>query len=78
MAADARSLRGVAEPWLQRRLLLRRQSIQQPVDYPDWCKVVRKPESCRVAIVMKANRRVPCTNNIAPERLAMRGREGWN
>ncbi|KAJ1080741.1 hypothetical protein NDU88_000935 [Pleurodeles waltl] len=52
--------------------------IQQPVDYPDWCEVVRKPESCSVAIVMKANRRVPCTNNIARERLAMRGREGWN
>uniref|UniRef100_A0A8C9SC59 Si:ch1073-70f20.1 n=1 Tax=Scleropages formosus TaxID=113540 RepID=A0A8C9SC59_SCLFO len=32
----------------------------RPVDYPDWCEVVRKPESCNVAVVMRANHKLPC------------------
>ncbi|KAG9355298.1 hypothetical protein JZ751_000136 [Albula glossodonta] len=32
----------------------------QPVDYPDWCEVVRKPDSCNVAVVMRANHKLPC------------------
>ncbi|XP_036394570.1 prostate-associated microseminoprotein-like [Megalops cyprinoides] len=31
-----------------------------PVDYPDWCEVVRKPDSCNVVVVMRANRKLPC------------------
>ncbi|XP_057210118.1 prostate-associated microseminoprotein [Triplophysa rosa] len=33
---------------------------KQPVDYPPWCEVVRKPDSCTVAVVMKANHKLPC------------------
>uniref|UniRef100_S4RA51 Microseminoprotein, prostate associated n=1 Tax=Petromyzon marinus TaxID=7757 RepID=S4RA51_PETMA len=33
---------------------------QQPIDYPEWCTAVRRPGSCRVSVVMKANRRVSC------------------
>ncbi|XP_064204612.1 prostate-associated microseminoprotein isoform X2 [Anguilla rostrata] len=32
----------------------------QPVDYPDWCEVVRKPDSCNIAVVMRANHKLPC------------------
>ncbi|KAL4646693.1 Prostate-associated microseminoprotein-like [Arapaima gigas] len=35
-------------------------SSPQPFDYPDWCEVVRKPESCHVAVVMRANHKLPC------------------
>ncbi|XP_051948280.1 prostate-associated microseminoprotein [Xyrauchen texanus] len=33
---------------------------KQPVDYPPWCEVIRKPDSCTVAVVMKANHKLPC------------------
>ncbi|XP_049332300.1 prostate-associated microseminoprotein [Astyanax mexicanus] len=33
---------------------------KQPVDFPDWCEAIRKPGSCTVAVVMKANRKLPC------------------
>ncbi|XP_055074908.2 prostate-associated microseminoprotein [Misgurnus anguillicaudatus] len=33
---------------------------KQPVDYPPWCEAVRKPDSCTVAVVMKANHKLPC------------------
>ncbi|CAM4636945.1 unnamed protein product [Leuciscus chuanchicus] len=33
---------------------------KQPVDYPPWCEAVRKPNSCTVAVVMKANHKLPC------------------
>ncbi|KAK9957849.1 hypothetical protein ABG768_012053 [Culter alburnus] len=33
---------------------------RQPVDYPPWCEAVRKPDSCTVAVVMKANHKLPC------------------
>ncbi|KAL0985390.1 hypothetical protein UPYG_G00156280 [Umbra pygmaea] len=32
----------------------------QPLDYPDWCDVVRKPDSCTNLAVMKANHNLPC------------------
>ncbi|XP_048882054.1 prostate-associated microseminoprotein [Brienomyrus brachyistius] len=32
----------------------------QPVDYPDWCEVVQKPDSCTTAVVMRANHKLPC------------------
>ncbi|XP_030644473.1 prostate-associated microseminoprotein-like [Chanos chanos] len=32
----------------------------QLVDYPDWCEAIRKPDSCTVAVVMKANHKLPC------------------
>ncbi|XP_060725232.1 prostate-associated microseminoprotein [Tachysurus vachellii] len=32
----------------------------QPVDYPDWCEVIRKPDSCLSVVVMKANHKLPC------------------
>ncbi|KAG7282146.1 hypothetical protein CRUP_034893 [Coryphaenoides rupestris] len=35
-------------------------SGSQPVDYPDWCEVVRKPDSCTSVAVMKANNKLPC------------------
>ncbi|XP_076863838.1 prostate-associated microseminoprotein-like [Brachyhypopomus gauderio] len=33
---------------------------KQPVDFPDWCEAIRKPDSCTIAVVMKANRKLPC------------------
>ncbi|TRY96372.1 hypothetical protein DNTS_029309 [Danionella cerebrum] len=33
---------------------------KQPVDFPPWCEAVRKPDSCTVAVVMKANHKLPC------------------
>ncbi|XP_073678632.1 prostate-associated microseminoprotein [Garra rufa] len=33
---------------------------KQPVDYPPWCEAIRKPDSCTVAVVMKANHKLPC------------------
>ncbi len=35
-------------------------SGKQPVDYPPWCEAIRKPDSCTVAVVMKANHKLPC------------------
>ncbi|XP_070299920.1 prostate-associated microseminoprotein [Salvelinus sp. IW2-2015] len=32
----------------------------QPVHYPDWCDVIRKPDSCNLIAVMKANHKLPC------------------
>ncbi|KAK7886799.1 hypothetical protein WMY93_026420 [Mugilogobius chulae] len=32
----------------------------KPVDYPDWCEIIRKPDSCTSVAVMKANHRLPC------------------
>ncbi|XP_077060989.1 prostate-associated microseminoprotein-like [Siphateles boraxobius] len=32
----------------------------QPVDYPDWCEVIRKPDSCTGVTVMRANHKLPC------------------
>ncbi|KAK6326903.1 hypothetical protein J4Q44_G00025480 [Coregonus suidteri] len=32
----------------------------QPVDYPDWCDVIRKPDSCNTIAVMKDNHKLPC------------------
>uniref|UniRef100_A0A9J8D216 Si:ch1073-70f20.1 n=1 Tax=Cyprinus carpio carpio TaxID=630221 RepID=A0A9J8D216_CYPCA len=33
---------------------------KQPVDFPPWCEAIRKPDSCTVAVVMKANHKLPC------------------
>ena len=35
-------------------------SGSQPVDYPAWCEVVRKPDSCSSVAVMRANHKLPC------------------
>lgn len=35
-------------------------SNSQPVDYPDWCEVIRKPDSCTTVAVMRANHKLPC------------------
>uniref|UniRef100_A0A3B4BDW9 Uncharacterized protein n=1 Tax=Periophthalmus magnuspinnatus TaxID=409849 RepID=A0A3B4BDW9_9GOBI len=32
----------------------------KPVDYPDWCEIIRKPNTCTSVAVMKANRKLPC------------------
>ncbi|XP_062393766.1 prostate-associated microseminoprotein [Sardina pilchardus] len=32
----------------------------QPVDYPDWCEVIKKPDSCISVAVMRANHKLPC------------------
>ncbi|XP_028834019.1 prostate-associated microseminoprotein-like isoform X2 [Denticeps clupeoides] len=32
----------------------------QPVDYPDWCEIIRKPDSCISVAVMRANHKLPC------------------
>ncbi|XP_059422980.1 prostate-associated microseminoprotein-like isoform X2 [Carassius carassius] len=31
-----------------------------PVDYPEWCEVIRKPDSCTSVAVMRANHKLPC------------------
>ncbi|XP_028833624.1 prostate-associated microseminoprotein-like isoform X1 [Denticeps clupeoides] len=35
-------------------------SSSQPVDYPDWCEIIRKPDSCISVAVMRANHKLPC------------------
>lgn len=32
----------------------------KPVDYPDWCEVIRKPDSCTNVAVMRVNHKLPC------------------
>uniref|UniRef100_A0A3Q0RPW2 Uncharacterized protein n=1 Tax=Amphilophus citrinellus TaxID=61819 RepID=A0A3Q0RPW2_AMPCI len=32
----------------------------QPVDYPDWCELIRKPDSCTSVAVMRVNHKLPC------------------
>ncbi|KAM6994296.1 prostate-associated microseminoprotein-like [Tautogolabrus adspersus] len=32
----------------------------KPVDYPDWCEIIRKPDSCKSVAVMRVNRKLPC------------------
>nr|XP_019948392.1 PREDICTED: prostate-associated microseminoprotein-like [Paralichthys olivaceus]XP_019948393.1 PREDICTED: prostate-associated microseminoprotein-like [Paralichthys olivaceus] len=32
----------------------------KPVDYPDWCEIIRKPDSCTSVAVMRANHKLPC------------------
>ncbi|XP_051901664.1 prostate-associated microseminoprotein-like [Pristis pectinata] len=55
-------------------------SIQQPVDYPEWCQLVQRPESCRLELVMKANPGMPCIDNSAANPLhpgrARKGEKG--
>uniref|UniRef100_A0A8C6WRR1 Uncharacterized protein n=1 Tax=Neogobius melanostomus TaxID=47308 RepID=A0A8C6WRR1_9GOBI len=30
------------------------------VDYPDWCEIIRKPDTCTSVAVMRANHKLPC------------------
>ncbi|XP_067831938.1 prostate-associated microseminoprotein-like isoform X2 [Heptranchias perlo] len=46
-------------------------NVQQPVDYPEWCKVIQRPNSCHLAVVMKANRRIPCIGRTSMGRLQL-------
>uniref|UniRef100_A0A3Q3D879 Prostate-associated microseminoprotein-like n=1 Tax=Hippocampus comes TaxID=109280 RepID=A0A3Q3D879_HIPCM len=32
----------------------------KPVDYPEWCDIIRKPDSCTSVVVMRANHKLPC------------------
>ncbi|KAF7669737.1 hypothetical protein LDENG_00146980 [Lucifuga dentata] len=32
----------------------------KPVDYPDWCEIIRKPDSCTSIVVMRVNHKLPC------------------
>ncbi|XP_015461398.1 prostate-associated microseminoprotein isoform X2 [Astyanax mexicanus] len=32
----------------------------EPVDYPEWCEIIRKPDSCISVVVMRANHKLPC------------------
>uniref|UniRef100_A0A3Q3VZ89 Uncharacterized protein n=1 Tax=Mola mola TaxID=94237 RepID=A0A3Q3VZ89_MOLML len=32
----------------------------KPVDYPDWCEIIRKPNSCTSVAVMRVNHKLPC------------------
>uniref|UniRef100_A0A672J174 Uncharacterized protein n=1 Tax=Salarias fasciatus TaxID=181472 RepID=A0A672J174_SALFA len=32
----------------------------KPVDYPDWCEIIRKPDSCTSVAVMRVNHKLPC------------------
>ncbi|CDQ85711.1 unnamed protein product [Oncorhynchus mykiss] len=47
----------------------------QPVDYPDWYDVIRKPDSCNIIAVMKANQKLPCLWGRG--RLRPRARQSW-
>lgn len=35
-------------------------SGSKPVDYPDWCEIIRKPDSCTSVAVMRVNHKLPC------------------
>ncbi|XP_041843451.1 prostate-associated microseminoprotein [Melanotaenia boesemani] len=32
----------------------------KPVDYPDWCEIIRRPDSCTSVAVMRMNHKLPC------------------
>uniref|UniRef100_A0A4W4GKE9 Microseminoprotein, prostate associated 2 n=1 Tax=Electrophorus electricus TaxID=8005 RepID=A0A4W4GKE9_ELEEL len=48
---------------------------KQPVDFPDWCEAILKPDSCTIAVVMKANRKMPCL--FGRRQLRLRDRPAW-
>ncbi|KAK5892359.1 hypothetical protein CesoFtcFv8_012744 [Champsocephalus esox] len=48
----------------------------QPVDYPDWCEVIRKPDSCMSIAVMRVNHKLPCLWGRG--RLRPDARKPWN
>ncbi|XP_068178895.1 prostate-associated microseminoprotein [Antennarius striatus] len=31
-----------------------------PVDYPDWCEIILKPDTCTSVAVMRINHKLPC------------------
>ncbi|KAL6488609.1 hypothetical protein MHYP_G00023500 [Metynnis hypsauchen] len=41
----------------------------QPVDYPEWCEIIRKPDSCISVAVMRANHKLPCLTGNLPQRI---------
>ncbi|KAM4664785.1 prostate-associated microseminoprotein-like [Discoglossus pictus] len=50
----------------------------QPVDYPAWCEVIRRPDSCSLVVVMKANPRIPCGSTMPrPQRFQLRDQVTW-
>ncbi|MEE6522555.1 hypothetical protein FKM82_021151, partial [Ascaphus truei] len=51
----------------------------RPVDYPDWCEVIRRADSCSLVVVMKANPRIPCSGAIPHSGRFKLGDQGaWN
>ncbi|XP_061884965.1 prostate-associated microseminoprotein [Entelurus aequoreus] len=34
--------------------------VSKPVDYPHWCEIIHKPDTCTSIIVMRANHKLPC------------------
>uniref|UniRef100_A0A8C6LNT0 Si:ch1073-70f20.1 n=1 Tax=Nothobranchius furzeri TaxID=105023 RepID=A0A8C6LNT0_NOTFU len=34
--------------------------VSKPVDYPEWCEIIRKPDSCVSVAVMRVNHKLPC------------------
>ncbi|XP_041035745.1 prostate-associated microseminoprotein-like isoform X1 [Carcharodon carcharias] len=55
-------------------------NVAQPVDYPEWCEVIQRPNSCLLAVVMRANQKIPCISKAGMGRLQLRSRhrEGKN
>uniref|UniRef100_A0A3P9PRJ5 Si:ch1073-70f20.1 n=1 Tax=Poecilia reticulata TaxID=8081 RepID=A0A3P9PRJ5_POERE len=39
----------------------------KPVDYPEWCEVIRKPDSCTSVAVMRVNHKLPCLWGQGPD-----------
>ncbi|XP_061922002.1 prostate-associated microseminoprotein [Entelurus aequoreus] len=35
-------------------------TVQRPVDFPAWCEVRVEPVTCKVTLVLAADRRLPC------------------
>ncbi|XP_028649213.2 prostate-associated microseminoprotein [Erpetoichthys calabaricus] len=50
---------------------------QQPVDYPEWCEVIRKPDTCSVAVVMRGNNKIPCIDNPILNHLHGSEKQAW-
>ncbi|KAG2462690.1 MSMP protein, partial [Polypterus senegalus] len=50
---------------------------QQPVDYPEWCEVIRTPDSCSVAVVMRGNNKIPCIDNPILNNLHGSEKQAW-
>ncbi|MBN3317667.1 OTOAN protein, partial [Atractosteus spatula] len=48
---------------------------QQPIDFPDWCEAIQRPDSCSVAVVMRANHKIPCIDRGSRGR--RRGGAAW-
>ncbi|XP_043934957.1 prostate-associated microseminoprotein-like isoform X2 [Protopterus annectens] len=48
--------------------------VLQPVDYPEWCEMIKKPDTCSTVIVMKTNHKITCHESNSHNRFSTQRR----